>query len=149
MSPCAVQPDTTTAMCNRPIYSSAMGQACVPTNNHCIHSQYKKKKACLVLLLNTALTLSLFVLLLFGHLTAAAIAASLVTCFQACVLHISFYLFCFCFSLWHAFNTDYNEHLLFPVDFYEHSFAVFHNAALVWPFIFLVLLLALIDNFAF
>lgn len=108
-----------------------------------------KKKACLVLLLNTALTLSLFVLLLFGHLTAAAIAASLVTCFQACVLHISFYLFCFCFSLWHAFNTDYNEHLLFPVDFYEHSFAVFQNAALVWPFIFLVLLLALIDNLAF
>lgn len=108
-----------------------------------------KKKACLVLLLNTALTLSLFVLLLFGHLTAAAIAASLVTCFQACVLHISFYLFCFCFSLWHAFNTDYSEHLLFPVDFYEHSFAVFHNAALVWPFIFLVLLLALIDNLAF
>lgn len=109
----------------------------------------KKKKACLVQLLNTALTLSLFVLLLFGHLTAAAIAASLVTCFQACVLHISFYLFCFCFSLWHAFNTDYNEHLLFPVDFYEHSFAVFQNAALVWPFIFLVLLLALIDNLAF
>lgn len=62
MSPRADQPDTTTAMSNRPIYSSAMGQACVPTNNHCIlsgtHSQ-NKKKACLVLLLNTALSLSL------------------------------------------------------------------------------------------
>lgn len=123
--------------------------AYLPTTTASILNTKKKKKACLVQLLNTALTLSLFVLLLFGHLTAAAIAASLVTCFQACVLHISFYLFCFCFSLWHAFNTDYNEHLLFPVDFYEHSFAVFQNAALVWPFIFLVLLLALIDNLAF